>query len=129
MKLYDTIECDAKRFAFYDDGETKTMLCKACGQLAEIVQHVPADIQRSGIESFLRSHDGCGAPKSEKVEHPSHYNRGDLPECIEIIEALELDFCLGNAMKYLYRAGAKGDRVEDIRKARWYLDRWLRANE
>jgi hypothetical protein len=56
------------------------------------------------------------------VNHPPHYKRGGL-ECIDVIEGFGLGFRLGNAVKYILRAGHKGDRLEDLRKARWYLDR------
>jgi hypothetical protein len=42
-------------------------------------------------------------------------------ECIDIAE--HMTFNLGNAVKYVWRAGEKGDRLEDLKKARWYLDR------
>jgi len=42
-------------------------------------------------------------------------------ECIEITE--HMNFCLGNAIKYIWRAGLKGDSVEDLRKAQWYISR------
>jgi hypothetical protein len=62
------------------------------------------------------------------VNHPPHYTRAGV-ECIEVIEALGLGYHLGNAMKYLWRAGAKeGNPPEqDIRKAVWYLERWLNS--
>jgi hypothetical protein len=59
---------------------------------------------------------------SEAVDHPQHYKRGGI-EVIDVIEAFELGFCLGNTVKYLLRAGRKGDRLEDLRKAAWYLQR------
>jgi hypothetical protein len=60
----------------------------------------------------------------ETVDHPPHYGGADNPyECIRVIEAWGLGFCLGNAVKYIARAGKKGDAVEDLRKARWYIDR------
>ena len=37
-----------------------------------------------------------------------------------------MNFCLGNALKYLWRAGLKGDAVEDLKKARWYIDREIK---
>jgi hypothetical protein len=58
----------------------------------------------------------------DSVNHPSHYN--DHPrgiECIDVVE--EFNFNVGNAMKYLWRAGLKGDLIEDLKKARWYVDR------
>lgn len=51
------------------------------------------------------------------------YYQGKKFECIDIIEDYDLGFCLGNALKYILRAGKKDDRDEDIRKAIWYLQR------
>jgi len=60
------------------------------------------------------------------VNHPPHYGGGDnLYETIKVIEAWELDFCLGNAVKYISRAGKKDPTKErdDLLKAVWYLHR------
>ena len=66
-------------------------------------------------------------PKS--VNHPSHYGGEDNPyEAIKIIEALGLGFNLGNAIKYISRAGKKGSTVEDLQKAVWYLEREIFLN-
>lgn len=54
--------------------------------------------------------------------HPSHYKAGGL-EAIDVIEAFGLNFRLGNAIKYILRAGRKGAIVEDLKKARWYINR------
>lgn len=60
----------------------------------------------------------------EAVDHPPHYGGADNPyEAIKVIEAWCLGFCLGNTIKYISRAGKKGDVVQDLKKARWYLDR------
>jgi|HubBroStandDraft_1064217.scaffolds.fasta_scaffold00168_49 hypothetical protein len=59
----------------------------------------------------------------EQVDHPAHYG-GDVPyEPIKVIEAWALNFSLGNVVKYVARADAKGDAIENLEKARWYLDR------
>lgn len=58
----------------------------------------------------------------DNVNHPAHY-KGRGMESIEVIEGFDLGFHLGNAVKYILRAGKKGDRVEDLRKAIWYLNR------
>jgi len=59
---------------------------------------------------------------NDNVNHPKHYtSHPSGVECIEITE--HLNFCIGNAIKYLWRAGLKSDQVEDLRKARWYIDR------
>jgi uncharacterized protein DUF3310 len=64
------------------------------------------------------------APDTETIDHPSHYGGKDNPyEAIRVIEAWKLGFNLGNAVKYISRAGKKGDRLEDLRKALWYLQR------
>jgi hypothetical protein len=56
------------------------------------------------------------------VDHPSHYNaHGSGIECIDVVEWM--GFSLGNAVKYIWRAGLKNDAVEDLEKARWYIDR------
>jgi len=56
------------------------------------------------------------------VDHPKHYN--DNPSGVECIDVVEhMTFNVGNAVKYLWRAGLKGDRVEDLRKAAWYVNR------
>ena len=60
------------------------------------------------------------------VNHPSHYGGVDNPyEAIKVIEAWELDFHLGNTVKYISRAGKKNvdKELEDLLKAKWYLDR------
>lgn len=59
----------------------------------------------------------------EEVNHPSHYGGADNPyETIKVIQAWGLDFELGNAVKYISRAGKKGNELVDLKKARWYLD-------
>jgi hypothetical protein len=69
---------------------------------------------------------------SEKSEHdpinfPKHYNFSDL-EPIDVIEAWELNFHKGNALKYIARAGKKdaSKEVEDLQKAVWYLEREIK---
>lgn len=73
-------------------------------------------------------HDVKGKP--EAVDHPAHYGgAGNLYEAIKVIESWGLGFCLGNTVKYIARAERKGAPVEDLRKARWYLDREIARRE
>lgn len=59
---------------------------------------------------------------NDNVNHPKHYTAHPSGvECIEVTE--HMNFCVGNAIKYLWRAGLKGEQIEDLRKARWYIDR------
>lgn len=62
------------------------------------------------------------------VNHPSHYTRGNI-EVIDFIEDQQLPYHLGNVVKYVARAGYKGDKVEDLKKAQWYLNRYIRTLE
>ncbi len=58
--------------------------------------------------------------------NPAHY-KGDF--VMRIIEAFKLGFCLGNVVKYVLRADGKGVPIEDLKKARWYLDREITNRE
>ncbi len=58
----------------------------------------------------------------DSVNHPRHYTAHPSGvECIQITE--HMGFCLGNAMKYIWRADLKADAIEDLRKAVWYIER------
>ncbi|MCF3933286.1 DUF3310 domain-containing protein [Acuticoccus sp. M5D2P5] len=62
------------------------------------------------------------------VDRPLHYtSHPSGVECITITE--HMPFCEGSAMKYLFRAGLKGDRLEDLRKAEWYVKRAIALEE
>lgn len=62
--------------------------------------------------------------KIDAVNHPPHYTHGKF-EPIDVIEDWDLGFCLGNAVKYIARAGHKdpAKEIEDLKKSRWYIDR------
>jgi hypothetical protein len=65
--------------------------------------------------------DGAQAG-GDAVNHPRHYTAHPSGvECIDVVE--HMTFNVGNAVKYLWRAGLKGDAVEDLRKAAWYIAR------
>jgi len=66
------------------------------------------------------------ADKKEMVNHPQHYGGDTNPyEAIKVIENWGLDFCLGNTVKYISRAGkkSKDTEIQDLEKALWYLQR------
>ena len=65
----------------------------------------------------------------DPVNAPQHYRAGDIYETIRVIEAWNLNFRLGNCVKYISRADNKGTPVEDLKKARWYLDREIQKRE
>ena len=62
---------------------------------------------------------------SDPVNHPKHYtSHPSGVECIQVTE--HMNFCLGNAMKYIWRADEKGNDVEDLKKAMWYIHREIK---
>jgi hypothetical protein len=67
----------------------------------------------------------------ENIDHPDHYGGSENPyEAIKVIEAWDLNFHLGNVIKYVSRAGKKNkETVEDLKKARWYIDRHIQNLE
>jgi hypothetical protein len=80
-----------------------------------------SDGANKAVQELAKTIEGLN---KEAVDHPAHYGGKDNPyEAIKVIEAWELGFCLGNTVKYISRAGKKGDCVEDLKKAAWYLQR------
>jgi hypothetical protein len=68
---------------------------------------------------------------SENINHPKHYGGDNTYEAIKVIESWNLDFSLGNTIKYISRAGKKdkAKEIEDLKKALWYLDRKIKTLE
>lgn len=65
---------------------------------------------------------------SGNVNHPKHYNTGKI-EVIDAIEEWEMGFCDGNVIKYIARHKHKGKPIEDLKKAKWYLERLIQQYE
>jgi hypothetical protein len=65
---------------------------------------------------------------SNQVNHPAHYGGQENPyEAIKVIEAWGLGFHLGNVVKYIARVGKKDDAKQDLLKALWYLERYIKT--
>jgi len=91
--------------------------CTKCGKQVEHINTV--------LNNWRCPH--CNEHQSPStVDHPKHYNAGKI-EAIDVIEDWDLDFCLGNAVKYIARAGHKNsDKIEeDLQKAIWYIKRFI----
>lgn len=70
----------------------------------------------------------ASANRDDSVNHPKHYtNHPSGIECIQVTE--HMNFCLGNAVKYIWRADLKADAIEDLKKARWYIEREIARRE
>lgn len=81
------------------------------------VPNIPLAYDRSAFAEV-------GLP-AEVINHPPHYGGDTTYETIKVIEAWGLGFNLGNAVKYISRADSKGTRIDDLMKARWYIEREL----
>ena len=79
-------------------------------------------IEVGGLRLTEVGNDKLRWVKSDPVEHPAHYKVGGI-ETIDFIEAKNLGYNLGNVVKYITRADHKGNKLEDLRKAQWYLTR------
>ena len=66
--------------------------------------------------------------EGDEIFHPSHYNQGKF-EVWDVIEDWNLEFFLGNVIKYIARAGHKGDALEDLKKAQNYLEEYIERLE
>lgn len=65
---------------------------------------------------------------SDPVNHPDHYKVGGI-ETIDFIEAKQLTYNIGNVVKYITRADHKGNQLQDLQKAQWYLTREIQRIE
>lgn len=91
--------------------------CDTCGARLDVVDTAVIGAACHGCGR----RDGVVLGDTDKI-NPGHYkSHPSGVECIQITE--HMDFLLGNAMKYIWRAGLKGDEVEDLKKAKWYLER------
>lgn len=86
-------------------------------------------IDKAGVREFVDAYAPCaGAYASKKqgeevVDHPKHYAGKNGIEAIDVIDAFNLNFNLGSAVKYILRLGKKDDEVTELEKAVWYLQR------
>ncbi len=101
-------------------------ICNACEltDTSRVVQSPPkgGKLSKRQIEKAVQS-----VKKPDMVNHPPHYTQHPSGvECIQVTE--HMNFCLGNAIKYLWRTDHKNG-LEDLKKARWYLDREIARRE
>ena len=83
----------------------------------------------SNLDKHLTDEQAQAIAQSELgadfINHPPHYTSHPSGiECIQITE--HMPFCLGNAIKYIWRAGLKGNAIKDLEKAKWYIEREIK---
>lgn len=105
-----------------------------CAECATRFKHLPYPAvgtlfcTRMCADKFRHSPSHAPACKEDAVNHPRHYRSHPSGiECIDIVE--HLPFNIGNAIKYLWRSDHKGAQLEDLKKARWYIDREIQRFE
>jgi peroxiredoxin len=105
--------------------EKPSVIAKATGVSIQSVYQIKHIHKKERITGKLIK----SSPKKEKlimtydnVNHPSHYKVGGI-ETIDFIEAKQLDYHLGNVVKYISRAEHKDEKLENLKKAQWYLNR------
>lgn len=80
------------------------------------------------MNDYRLAKDGTIVMQNDPVNHPKHYT--DHPSGVECIQITEhMGFCLGNAIKYIWRADLKNDAIEDLEKAKWYIERELKKRK
>ena len=126
-ELADKINKNIRTLQKYEKGDIAPTF-NIIKKIAEILGVSPYDIVRN-----TKAPKEAVTPidtdiKKEMVNHPAHYNRGKY-ETIDVIEDWGLNFNLGNAIKYISRAGYKDDVIQELKKARWYIDREIQRLE
>ena len=139
---WKTIALASSGVPFYEDSVTDTtpkrmaqLAYEAGKSQAQVDKYWKAigEVQKAGLspERIAELSAQAAKPKArmegdrgDAVNHPAHYKVGGI-ETIDFIEAKKLGYNLGNVVKYLTRADHKGNRKQDLEKAKWYLEREL----
>ena len=132
-----------RKFLTQNPNATTKAVMRATGASAKSIYAMRWALRKEGIACNPRAKrskvidlTAAGSPITDKTEfimrkppqphdpvnHPSHYTQGGI-ETIDFIEAKGLGYNLGNVIKYITRADYKGNRIEDLQKAKWYLER------
>ena len=95
---------------------------------AIVEQNPDIDMNSLWMQAITQKNLQTFSNPEDPVNHPAHYTKhASGVECIQITE--HMGFCLGNAVKYIWRADLKNDALEDLKKAMWYLEREIALRE
>lgn len=137
VKVFDNMD-DAIKYMMNKYADTLIALSDCPNITKEMKEHKFEDkkTDESIVKIKLGDDPMCDAIRDctmkymdDKINHPKHYCEGRKYEPIDIIEDWGLGMHAGNAVKYISRAGRKGDAIEDLEKARWYVDRYVQKND
>lgn len=109
---------EGRPIAFFSSGETHEEWLRRIAKQNPPAVHIPPPILKD-VDAMQKSTDKFF--EDELVNHPAHYTAGGI-ETYDFIVAKQLSYELGNVVKYITRAEYKGNKLQDLRKARWYLD-------
>ena len=127
--LNGTDKYNACKYCYHNN---KDCVGKACDEGLEIWLNSPCanEPDKPPADKHVDLHKVADEVTRDNVNHPDHYNHGKI-EVVDFIEDQHLGFHLGNAVKYISRAGRKDPArtVEDLRKAAWYLNRQIERLE
>jgi hypothetical protein len=112
---WKTIAFGSSDIPFYEDSVTDT----TPSRMAELAYEAGRAAYEESRPKLRMEGD-----RGDAVNHPAHYKVGGI-ETIDFIEAKKLNYNIGNVIKYLTRADHKGNRKQDLEKAKWYLEREL----
>lgn len=107
---------------------TEVDLCEKQNRVNEVNKEVmenPILLKEKQVKTFSNS---CTDAEDEHVNHPKHYTKGGI-EVHDFISAWGMDFDTGNVVKYVTRAPYKINKLEDLKKARWYLNKLIEEAE
>ena len=110
----------ARKFLEQNPKATTKAVMKATGVSANSVYSLRWKLRQEAEPLVIKRLPEFIMP--DPVNHPAHYTAGGI-ETIDFIEAKGLGYNLGNVVKYITRADHKGNRIEDLQKAKWYLER------
>lgn len=108
--------------ALINQGHDTKKIAKVAKVSAAYVYALRNKMKKAKPVKFMKPAPELVQPKTDTVNHPPHYNTGKI-EVIDFIEDQKLSYHLGNVVKYVCRADHKGSRLEDLKKALWYLNR------
>ena len=121
-------EADAEARRLWEE-RARTMKEKVGKMIVESCsERIESQIDEFAQEERERREALEGIARREAVNHPPHYNQGKI-EVIDAIEDWGLDFNAGNVVKYVARHQHKAEPLEDLKKARWYLERIIKGIE
>lgn len=123
--MMSAIRNNGKIGEILQDMNNDTYIVKVGNECCNIVSNFLKKVEETSLISPSAKENNTNRCKGENdiIEHPAHYTQGI--ECMDYIESHKLNYARGNIIKYVTRAGLKDEskEVEDLEKARWYLDR------